>query len=104
MRELRLSGFLLALDDCPALQLRERLAFLDPHLVARRELVLLVVRVVVLGATDRLLVERMGEAAVDAHHNRLVLLVADDDALQSSFRHLRPLTWSSQRASARRWS
>ena len=31
---------------------------------------------------------RMGEAALDAHDHRLVLLVADDDALQRSLRHL----------------
>jgi hypothetical protein len=36
---------LFAPDHGPALQLRDRLAFLDPHLVARLELVVLVVRV-----------------------------------------------------------
>src|SRR5262245_35357519 len=46
---------------------------------------------VVLGTADRLLVDRMGEAAIDAHHNRLGLLVADDHALQSTFRHGRSL-------------
>src|SRR5436309_16123207 len=82
------SGFLLlALDDRPALQLRNRLAFLDPNHVASRELIVLVVRMVVLGAADRLLVDRMGEAPVDAHHHCLGLLVADDDALESSLRH-----------------
>src|ERR1700758_549680 len=45
--------------------------------------------VVVLRTADRLLVDRMGEAAIDAHHNRLGLLVADDNALKRTFRHLR---------------
>src|SRR5256885_8097898 len=95
-------GFLLfAPDHGPALQLRDRLALLDPHGVARLELVVLVVRVVVLGAADRLLVDRMGEAAIDAHHHRLGLLVADDHTLKLTFRHKRPLT-SSWRALARR--
>src|SRR4051794_9193257 len=83
------SGGLLVLapDHCPALELGDRLAFLDPHGVARLELVVLVVRVIVLRPADRLLVDRMGEAAIDAHHNRLRLLVADDHALKRTFRH-----------------
>src|SRR4051812_21098769 len=75
-------------DHGPALELRDRLALLDPHHVARLELVLLVVGVVVLGAADRLLVDRVCEAAIDAHHNRLGLLVADDHALKRTFRHI----------------
>src|SRR5689334_5600814 len=75
-------------DHGPALQLRDWLALLDPHHVARLEFVLLVVRVVVLGAADRLLVDRMGEAAIDAHHHRLGLLVADDHTLKATFRHI----------------
>src|SRR4051812_5541461 len=94
---------LLAPDHRPALQLRDRLALLDPDHVARLELVVLVVRVVVLRAANRLLVDRMGEAAIDAHHHRLGLLVAHDHALKGTFRHIRPLT-SSSRALARRWS
>src|SRR5882762_9212569 len=94
---------LVAPDHGPALQLRDRLAFLDPHLVARLELVVLVVRMVVFRTADRLLVDRMGEAAVDAHHHRLGLLVAHDHTLEGTFRHIRPLT-SSWRAAARRWS
>src|ERR1700692_4338960 len=74
-------------DHGPALQLRDRLAFLDPHHVARLELAVLVVGMVVFRATDRLLVDRMGEAAIDAHHHRLGLLVADDHALKGTFRH-----------------
>src|ERR671935_1041520 len=91
----KISGrfLLLAPDHGPALQLRDRLALLDPHHVARLELVVLVVRVVVLRAADRLLVDRMGEAAIDAHHHRLGLLVADDHALKGTFRHkLKSLT------------
>src|SRR4249920_1765162 len=57
------SFLLFATDHGPALQLRDRLALFDPHHVARLEFVLFVVRVVVLGAADRLLVDRMGEAA-----------------------------------------
>src|SRR6476661_1499986 len=99
------SGGLLVLapDHGPALELGDRLAFLDPHGVARLELVVLVVRMVVLRPADRLLVDRMGEAAIDAHHHRLGLLVADDHALKCTFRHVSPLT-SSSRAFARRWS
>src|ERR1700682_2321557 len=82
---------LFAPDHGPALQLRDRLALLDPHHVARLELVVLVVRVIVFRAADGLLVDRMGEAAVDAHHNRLGLLVADDHALQRTFWHVGPL-------------
>src|SRR3981189_2197712 len=103
-RKVALRSFLLwARDQIAALQLRDRLAFLDPHHVARLELVVLVVRVIVLGTADRLLVDRMGEAAIDAHHYRLGLLVAHDHALKGTFRHIRPLT-SSSRAFARRWS
>src|SRR5665213_2012222 len=78
---------LLAPDHGPALQLRDRLAFLDPHHVARLELAVLVVRMIVFRGADRLLVDRMGEAAIDAHHHRLGLLVADDHALKGTFRH-----------------
>src|SRR6476660_7636584 len=90
-------------DHGPALQLRDRLAFLDPHHVARLELVVLVVRVIVFRLADRLLVDRMGEAAIDPHHHRLGLLVADDHALKRTFWHLKPLT-SFLCALARRWS
>src|SRR5215469_14512514 len=97
-------GFLVfAPDHGPALELRDRLGFLDPHHVARLELIVLVMGVIVLRAADRLLVDRMGEAAIDAHHYRLLLLVADDHALKGPFRHGLILT-SSWRAAARRWS
>src|SRR6201995_565193 len=51
------------------------------------ELIVLVVGVIVLRAADRLLVDRMGEAAIDAHHHRLGLLVADDATLKRTCRH-----------------
>src|SRR5213593_2076923 len=100
----RLRGFLLlAPDHRPALQFRDRPALLDPDHVTRLELAVLVVGVIVFRAADRLLVDRMGEAAIDAHHNRLGLLVADDHALKRTFWHFKPLT-SSWRAAARQWS
>src|SRR5437763_15806292 len=76
------SFLLFAPDHGPALQLRDWLAFLDPHHVARLELVVLVVRGIVLRLADGLLVDRMGEAASAAHHDRLGLLGADDHALE----------------------
>src|ERR1700680_488533 len=82
---------LLAPDHGPALQLRDRLALLDPHLVARLELVVLVVRVVIFRAPNGLLVDRMGKGAIDAHHNRLGLRVADDHTLKRTFWHVGPL-------------
>src|SRR6202790_1045328 len=97
------SLLLFAPDHGPALQLRDRLALFDPHHVARLELVVLVVRMIVFRAANGLLVDWMGEAAIDAHHNRLGLLVANDHALQRTFWHFKPLT-SSSRAAARRWS
>src|SRR5262249_40193177 len=51
-------------------------------------LVALVVGVVLLRAPHGLLHDRMGEAAFDAHHHRLVLLVAHHDALERALRHL----------------
>src|SRR5882724_658526 len=94
---------LFAPDHGPALQFRDWFALLDPHRVAGLELIVLVMRVIVFRAADRLLVDRMGEAAIDAHHHRLGLLVADDHALKHTFRHLQPPT-SSLRAAARQWS
>src|ERR1700691_4124872 len=66
----------------------------DPHDVADLELVLLVVRVVFLRPAHRLLEQRMSEAALHAHHQCLVLLVAYDDALERSLRHIDPLNSS----------
>src|SRR3954451_22550510 len=77
----------------PALQLRHRLAFLDPHDVADLGHIGLVMRMVVFGAANRLLQQWMGEAALHLDHDRLVVLVGNDDALQDAFWHpilLRP--------------
>src|ERR1700729_3432578 len=86
----------LAPDHGPALQFRDRLAFLDPHGVARLERIVLVVRVVVLGTANRLLLDRMGKGTIDAHHNRLGLLDAEDHPLKLTFGHLSILTSSSR--------
>src|SRR5436190_17004048 len=74
----------------PALELGDRAVLLDPHHVADRVLVLLIVRVVMLAPPHRLLEHRVREAAVDPDHDRLVLLVAHHDALEHPLRHLRP--------------
>src|SRR6185437_9536901 len=78
-RSSRLLNFLLLLapDHFPALELGNGPALLDPHDVADAELVLAVMRVVLLRAAHGLLHGRVAEAAVDPHHHRLVLLVAD---------------------------
>src|SRR5215468_299466 len=89
LRPLRLHDLLLiALDHFPALEPRQRPALLDPDDITHRVLVLLVVSVVLLRAPNGLLQDRMGEAALDAHHHGLVLLVAHDDALEHTLRHL----------------
>src|SRR5215510_987620 len=80
--------FLVALDHFPALEPRQRPALLDPDDITHRELVLLVMGVVLLRPPNGLLQHRMGEAALDAHHHGLVLLVAHDDALEHALRHL----------------
>src|SRR5262249_58092220 len=88
-RALRSHDLLLfALHHFPALELGQRAALLDPDEVADVVLVDLVVGVVLLRAPHRLLHDRMGEAALDAHHHRLVLLVAHHDALERALRHL----------------
>src|ERR1700691_4313491 len=60
---------LLAAHDRPALELGNRPVLFDPHRVADLEFVLLVVRVIFLRAAHRLFKQRMGEAALDLHHN-----------------------------------
>jgi hypothetical protein len=54
-----------ALDHLPALGLRLRRAFLDADGIADLEFVVLVVRAVLLGLPDRLLENRVLEAALD---------------------------------------
>src|SRR5690348_16616529 len=97
------SRFLLAANDFPALELGNRPPLLDPHLVADRELVLLVMRVILLRPPDGFFHLRVGEAAVDPHHHGLVLLVADHDALQCALRHLLFLALRFSGALLRRW-
>src|SRR5215468_4827814 len=76
-----------ALDqNFPALGLGHRAAFADLDVLADLALegVGLVVRVVLLRPTDELLVDRVLDAAFDAHDDGLVHLVADDDAFEDS--------------------
>src|SRR5262245_18737031 len=79
---------LLAADHFPPLELGERATLLDPDDVVHVIFVGFVVDVVLLRAAHGLLHDRMGEAALHAHHHRLVLLVAHDTALQHTLRHL----------------
>src|SRR5256885_4329266 len=78
---------LLAPDHGPALQLRNRAMLFQPHDVADRELVLLVMRVIFLRPPHGLLQDRVREAALDADNDGLVLLVAHHGALQHPLRH-----------------
>src|SRR5262249_15832809 len=88
-RPLRSHGLLLlAPNHLPAFELGQWPALFDPHDVVDVVLVRLVVGMVFLGTPHRLLHDRMGEAALDSHHNGLVLFVAHYDALERAFRHL----------------
>src|ERR687884_1798799 len=91
---------LLAPADRPALQSRNRPVLLDPDDVTDGELVLLVVRMIMLGAAHGLLEERMGEAALDADDDGFVLLVAHHRTLQHAFGHSPLLTSPSGRRRA----
>src|SRR4249919_1568335 len=82
---------LLAPDHGPALELGNRPALLDPHQITNRVGVGFVVRVVLLRAADRLFHCRVRKTPIDAHDNGLVLLVADNNALERTLRHLEPL-------------
>src|SRR5262249_25127886 len=62
-----------------------------PNHIADRVLIGLVVRVVFLRTADRLFHRRMREAPFDADDDGLILLVAHDDALERTLRHLEPL-------------
>jgi hypothetical protein len=75
-------------DNCPGLILRDRCAFLDGNDVTYLVLVVFVVRLVLLGTADRLLKQRVREAALDADNNGLLVLVGYYDALQNAFRHI----------------
>src|ERR1700723_2985518 len=93
----RRAGF--AGQHYPALVLRDRAAFLDADNVAGLELVGFIVGRVLLRPSDELLVDRVHDAPLDPHDNRLVLLVADHQPLQNPFRHLSysaaPARWPS---------
>src|SRR4249920_1131148 len=101
-RSSRSLNFLLlfAPDHGPALELGNRPALLDPHQIANRVRVGFVVRVVLLRAADRLLHRRVCETPIDAHDNGLVLLVADNNALERTLRHLEPLIPSTSSCSS----
>src|ERR1700687_3171225 len=62
----------------PALQLRQRTRFLDPHHVAHMRLILLVMRVKLFVARHHASVEGMRLLARHLHHNRLLHAVGDD--------------------------
>src|SRR5882724_8547530 len=78
---------LLAPDHGPALELRNRAVFFQPHDVSDRELVRLIVCVILLRPPHGLLQDRVGEAALDADNDGLVLLIAHHGALQHPLRH-----------------
>src|SRR6266567_3577848 len=46
-----------------------------------------IMSVIILGAANGFLEQRMSEATLHFHHYGLFLLVADDDALENSLRH-----------------
>src|SRR4029078_348604 len=78
---------LLAADRFPALEPRYRAPFLDPDHVTHVIFGGRIVGVTLLGPAHRLLHHRMGVAALDAHDDRLVLLVAYDRALEHALGH-----------------
>src|SRR6266513_2834565 len=99
------SDSLLAPDHGPALELRNRAMLFQPHDVADRVFVGLVVGVIPLRTPHGLFQNRVREAALDSDNDGLVLLVAHHGALQHPFRHESLLTSSLRpRASGRRWS
>src|SRR6185503_13438208 len=77
---------LLTPDDFPPLELGKRPALLDPDDVVDVVFVGRIVGVVLLGAPHRLLHDRMGKAALDAHHHGLGVLVARGDAVERALR------------------
>src|SRR6266478_8774229 len=87
-RPLRSHSLLLAPNHLPAFELGQWPALFDPHDVVDLVLVGLIVGIIFLGTPHRLLHDRMGEAALDPHHDGLVLFVAHYDALECALRHL----------------
>ena len=89
-----------AFQHLPSLELGKRPAFLNTYDVTDLELALFVMGVILLGAAHGLAHHRMDEAALHLHHDGLLVLVADDSALEDSLRHgLNP--WPGQRGAAR---
>src|SRR5690606_37869456 len=74
-------------DDDPGLVPRDRAGLLDGDLVADLAGIALVMRLVLLRHADGLLHHRMREAALDADHDGLVILVAHDRTLKDALGH-----------------
>src|SRR5580765_2001246 len=74
-------------QDRPALALGDRPALLNAHGLADLVDIGLVMRRILLRAPHELLVDRVHDAALDLDDDRLVHLVADDDALKNSLWH-----------------
>src|SRR5690606_36853629 len=97
------SSLVMGHDD-PALVLGDRRRFLDQDGVANLVGVVLIVRLVLLRHAHDLLHHRMREAALHLHHDGLVVLVADDDALQNTLWHGFYLMPSWPRLFPQQWS
>src|SRR5438477_3541723 len=69
------------LHDAPALGGRQRTGLHEQHPVADAARVLLVVRLQLAGTAQHLAVQRVLDPVLDRHHDGLVHLVADDEAL-----------------------
>src|SRR6185369_3400482 len=76
-----LLGLLQHTDDAPALGGRQRPGLHQEHPVADAARAFLVVRLDLLGPADRLAVERVLDPVLDGDDDRLLHLVADDQAL-----------------------
>src|SRR5262245_19157502 len=83
--------FLLAPHHRPTLELGDGATLFDPHQVADRVCVGLVVRVVFFRSSNRFFHRRVRKTTINAHDNCLVLLVAHNYALERTLRHLEPL-------------
>src|SRR4029079_1043381 len=97
---------LLAPDHRPALELGNRTTLLDPYQIADGVRIGLLMPMVFFRAADRFLHRGVRKTPIDAHDNGLVLLVADDHALERTLRHLEPLipstlSWRATSASQR---
>src|SRR5262249_25073407 len=98
--------FLLAPDHGPAFEFGNRTAFLDPNHIPHRISVGFVVGVIFLRPANGLLHRRVRKTAFNAHDHGLILLVAHDNAMERTLRHLEPLipsisSWRATSASRR---